>query len=274
MSAGAPFAMAHEGRTTHVRFTPFERRFSYRLAQVMVDIDRIGETARKLRLLSYNRFNLFSFYNRDHGDRSGAPLRAWADDLFQRAGVTLGGGRIDLLCFPRILGFVFNPISFFFGYGPNGRLRGIIYEVNNTFGETHAYVAPVGDGDAHDHDATKLLHVSPLFPVRGAYHFRTHTPGAHFRISIENMVAGAREHLATLVTEARPLTDAWLARIFLTLPLMTMNVVFAIHWQALRLFMRGARYHRKPPLPAQASSLAVGDVKETRDRQLAGQINE
>jgi uncharacterized protein len=256
MSPLAPSAMAHEGVTTHVRYAPFERRFSFRLAQVMVDIDRVAETARGLKLLSHNRFNLFSFHDRDHGDRSGAALRPWAAARLREVGVDLGGGRIDLLCFPRMLGFVFNPISVFFGYDPAGALRGIIYEVNNTFGETHSYVAAVTPGASHAHESAKAFHVSPLFAVEGDYRFRIQTPGETFRLAVENVVAGARTHVAMLTTRARPLTDAWLAKIFVTMPLMTLQVVAGIHWHALKLFLRGARYHKRPPLPAEATSLA------------------
>lgn len=273
MSGPAPFAVAHEGATTHVRFTPFERRFGYRLAQVMVDVDRIGDTARALRLFSYNRFNLFSFHDADHGDRTGARLRPWAEALFARAGVALDGGRIDLLCFPRMLGFVFNPLSIFFGYRADGRLAGVIYEVNNTFGETHAYVAPVEAGPSHAHDTSKLFHVSPLFPVRGDYRFHIDTPGMRFRVTVENVVDGARQHLATLTTRARPLSDAWLAKIFVTMPLMTLGVVAAIHWEALQLFLKGARYHSRPPLPDHASSLA-GPRVEAPGKQLVEEPHE
>lgn len=254
---GRPPAQAHDGRTTHVRYTPFERRFSYRLAQIMVDIDRLPDIDSGLTLLSYNRFNLFSFHDSDHGDRSGALLRPWAERIFAGADVCLDGGRIDLLCFPRIAGFVFNPLSIFFGYGPDGRLRGIIYEVNNTFGETHAYVARVAGGDLHHHETSKLFHVSPLFAVEGDYRFTIQTPDEQFRVVVENIVAGCRQHVATLVTRARPLTDRWLAGVFFGMPLMTMQVVFSIHWQALKLFLRGARYHRRPPLPPSPATLAT-----------------
>ena len=274
MSAAAPFALAHEGATVHVRFTPFERRFSYRLAQILIDIDRVADTAQALRLLAYNRFNLFSFHDRDHGDRTGAPLRPWAEAMFAKAGVTLNGGRIELMCFPRMLGFVFNPLSIFFGYGADGRLAGVIYEVNNTFGETHAYVAAVGDGVSHAHEAAKLFHVSPLWPVRGDYRFHIDTPGARFRVTVENHVEGVREHLATLTTRARPLTDAWLAKIFVTMPLMTLGVVAAIHWEALKLFIKGARYHSRPSLPEESSSLAMPRVQQTTEKQRVDQTHE
>lgn len=256
MNLSAASALAHEGLTTHVRYAPFERRFSFRLAQILFDIDRVAETARELKLLSHNRFNLFSFHDRDHGDRSGAALRPWAVARFREAGIDLGGGRIDLLSFPRMLGFVFNPISVFFGYDPAGGLRGIIYEVNNTFGETHSYVASVAPGPDHTHQSAKVFHVSPLFAVEGDYRFRVQSPGETFKLVVENVVAGARTHVATLTTRARPLTDGWLAKIFVTMPLMTMQVVAGIHWHALKLILRGARYHRRPPLPAEATSLA------------------
>lgn len=256
MSEAQPSASAHDGRTTHVRFTPFERRFSYRLAQIRVDIDRLPETARGLSLFAYNRFNLFSFFDRDHGDRRDTALRPWVETMFARAGVTLDGGRIDLLCFPRVLGFVFNPISIFFGHGPDGDLRGVIYEVNNTFGETHAYVAAVGPGERHEHETAKMLHVSPLFDVRGDYRFRLNVPGETFHLTIENMVEGHREHLATLVTRQRPLTDRWLLGVLVTLPLSTLQVVAGIHWQALKIWLRGAKYRSKPAPPTEPASLA------------------
>lgn len=267
MTAAAP-AVAHEGLTTHVRYAPFERRFSFKLAQILIDIDRIAATAKALRLLSHNQFNLFSFHDRDHGDRSGAPLRPWALARFAEAGVDLGAGRIDLLCFPRMAGFVFNPISVFFGYDEAGALRGIIYEVNNTFGETHAYVAPVARGSKHEHQSAKVFHVSPLFAIRGDYHFRVQTPGDTFKLSVLNVVDGEREHLATLNTRARPLTDRWLAKVFITMPLMTMQVVAGIHWHALKLLLRGARYHKKPPLPADATTFAHAPSTPHPDRHL------
>lgn len=251
-----PPASAHDGRTTHVRFVPFERRFAYRLAQIRIDIDRVAETARGLRLLSYNRFNLFAFHDRDHGDRSGAPLRAWAEETFARGGVDVAGGRIDLQCFPRVFGFVFNPLSLYFGHGPDGALRGVIYEVNNTFGETHAYVAQTSPGEIHDHETAKLFHVSPLMDVIGDYRFRIGAPDGSLHLTIENIVGGVRQHLATLVTRGRPLTDRWLVSVLVSMPFSTLQVVLGIHWQALKLWLRGAKYHSKPALPKESITLA------------------
>ncbi|MEL7029114.1 MAG: DUF1365 domain-containing protein, partial [Pseudomonadota bacterium] len=139
---GRPAKAAHDrppepgiylGRTMHARLKPFHHRFTYRVFSVFVDIDAVAETSRSLNLFSYNRFNLISFHDRDHGERTGAPLRAWVEARLAEAGVDIAGGPIRLLCFPRILGYVFNPLSVFYCYAPSGELRAIVYEVNNTF---------------------------------------------------------------------------------------------------------------------------------------------
>lgn len=250
-------AFAYAGRTVHIRFTPFERRFSYRLSQILIDIDRVAEAARGLKLFSYNRPNLTAFYDKDHGDRSGAPLRPWAEAALAEAGVRLDGGPIRLLTFPRIFNYVFNPISVYFGHGPDEALRGVLFEVNNTFGDTHTYAAAYAPHT--DLMAAKRLHVSPFFDVAGGYRFRLGPPGASFSLTIENIVAGARTHLATLRAKREPLTDARLARAAAALPFMTAKVTAAIHWQALHLWLKGAGYRSRPAAPrARVSSAAAG----------------
>lgn len=254
--ARAP-ASAMDGRTTHVRYTPFERRFSYPLAQVLLDINHVGEAAKAVKLFAYNRFNLLSFHDKDHGDRTGAPLRPWAEMMFARGGVELDGGRIELLCFPRVLGYVFNPISVFFGYGPDDALRGVIYEVNNTFGETHSYVAAACEESASRHQTAKRLHVSPFMGVEGGYRFAVQAPTDTFHLTIENMVAGERTHLATLVARRHAFTDGWALRSFLALPFSTLQVIAGIHWQALKLWLRGAKYHSRPAPPVEGATIAA-----------------
>lgn len=246
---------AMDGVTTHVRYAPFKRRFAYPLAQILIDIDRVDEVARDCRFLGHNRFNLFSFHDRDHGDRSGAPLRAWAEARFADAGVALDGGRIELLCFPRVLGYVFNPLSVFFGYGPGGDLRGVVYEVNNTFGETHAYVARL-DANAAPHTTRKRFHVSPFIGVEGDYRFTLQAPTDTFKLGIENLVGGKRTHFATIAARRATLNDAWILRTFARLPFATLQVIFGIHWQALKLWMRGATYHSKPAPPVDRATVA------------------
>jgi uncharacterized protein len=260
MSASAallPQAAILRGQTTHMRLAPFTRRFSYRLFQVVLDIDRIAETTRRLRLFSYNRGNLFSFHDRDHGDRSGAPLRAWAEAAFASAGVALDGGPIRIVAFPRLFGHAFNPISLFLGYRPDGRLAGVIYEVNNTFGHSHSYVAALDGGARAEHDARKLLHVSPFFDVAGDYRFQLRSSTDTLSLVIENWLDGARTHLATLRGKATALTDAALAGYAFAAPWRAGLVLGAIHWQALWIWLRGAGYHPAPRPPGEKFSQAA-----------------
>lgn len=247
----------YRGRTTHVRYRPYRRGFAYGLYQLFLDVDRVGDACAAAPLLTYNRAGPFSFYDRDHGDRSGRPLRPWAEAAMAQAGVRLDGGRIWLLTFPRVFGYVFNPLSVFFGYGPGGDLRGVLYEVNNTFGETHTYVANLPGAGAHA--VEKRLHVSPFFDVRGRHRFRLRPPGERFSLVIENDVEGEREHLASLVGWREPLTNMRLIAAALREPLLTFKVISAIHWEALWIWRRGARYRRKPTPPAQRLSFAVPD---------------
>jgi DUF1365 family protein len=242
----------YESRTVHVRSTPFERRFSYRIAQIFIDVDRVADELRCIPLIAYNRSGMFSFYDRDHGDRSGAPLRRWAETAFAGAGIDLEAGAVRLLCFPRVLGYVFNPISLFFGYGPNGDLRGIIYEVNNTFGESHYYVARA----SVRHEADKTLHVSPFFDVAGRYRFTMRAPDDAMALTIESLTGEKRTHLATIRGRRSDLTGAALASLFVRLPLMTLQVIAAIHWEALFLWLRGTGYRRKPAPPSRVFSVA------------------
>lgn len=247
MTGPESLGFAYRNRTVHVRLQPFRRKLDYTILQILLDIDRIAELAAPLRLFAYNRPGVFSFHDKDHGDRSGARLRPWAERAFASGGIDLEGGRIMLLCLPRVFGFVFNPLSVYFGYGPDGALRGVLYEVNNTFGDTHTYVTPYTQHAAQH--APKRLYVSPFFTVVGAYEFRVQPPGETFALSILNRVDGVCTHAATLTGRRLALTDARLARTLVAMPFMTLGVVAAIHWEALFLWLRGAAYTRRPAPP-------------------------
>jgi DUF1365 family protein len=244
------------GHTLHKRFVPFERAFRYGLVLMDIDIDRLEAAARLSPLFKVNRPGLFSFHEKDHGGRERTGnLRRWAEDMFATAGVNIRTGSIRLVTFPRHLFYKFAPLSLWYGYDPSGRLRGIIYEVNNTFGEHHCYVAPV-EGTRSVHEAGKSFHVSPFFDLSGAYRFTLRPPGPTLDVVIENIGAGGRTHLANI--KARPLSASTgnFLRLALRNPMSSLGVVLGIHWQALCLWLRGAKYHRKPPAPAQPATLA------------------
>jgi uncharacterized protein len=245
-----------KGRTVHERFGKVRHRLVYDIYQLLIDVDEVAQSVSGLNWLTYNRFGALSFYDKDHGDRTGASLRAWVEARLGEAGVDLAGGPIRLLTFPRVLGFVFNPISVFFGYSPQGELKGVIYEVNNTFGETHSYVAPARNDDIEHHQAEKIFHVSPFFDVSGRYAFTLRAPQDGLSLVIDKYKDAVRDHVATLKAHRLPLTDAALAKSFFTMPFLTLKVVAAIHFEALKLLFKGARYHHKP-IPPPKSSIAI-----------------
>jgi DUF1365 family protein len=251
----APLAL-YVGRTTHHRLAPRPHHFSHDLFQILIDIDRVDEAVAGRRMLCKGRFGLFAFAERDHGDRLGGPLRPWVERTLADAGVTVAAARIRLLCFPRVLGFVFNPLSIFYVDDAAGRLAAVIYEVNNTFGQTHAYVVPAAGAGVERHEADKAFYVSPFYRVEGAYRFAMAPPGERLGLSITKLTEGRTDFAATLAGSRREASDAALLSLFLRMPLMTLGVVAAIHWQALRLWLKGAPFGARPPGPK--SSFSAG----------------
>lgn len=233
------------------RIAPFYR-FVYRVFYLLLDVDRIDALASRLRLFSHNRFNLLSFHDRDHGGGDGIGLRAWAEALLATGGVTLDGGRIRLLCLPRLFGFAFNPISLWYCEHRDGSLRAVIVEVRNTFGEKHAYlIASGGKRLAYDspQDKEKCFHVSPFFDLVGRYRFRFSEPGERLRLVIHETREGVPILDATLAAERKALSDRAILAAALAMPWMTCKVVAGIHWEACKIWLRGARFHRKPAPP-------------------------
>ncbi len=250
-----PALRLYKGKTTHVRFTPFERRFSYRIFMIDVDIDRLDEAARSSALFSVEQRNLFAFRNKDHGSKQPTPLRPWAENEFSKAGIALDGGPIRLVTFPRGLFYKFAPISIWFGYGPDNRLRGAIYEVNNTFGETHCYVAKSGHARSQ-HRSDKNFHVSPFWDVTGQYRFTLYPVGEKLDVVVDSIVDGKRIHMANIKARAVSATTWNLFKTAITKPLSAIGVTISIHWEALWLWRRGAGYRSKPNPPNERTTIA------------------
>ncbi len=205
---------------------------------------------RRLRFFSYNGFNLLSLRDRDHGH--GLGLRAWAEGVLAGASIALDGGRIRLLVMPRVLGMGFNPISLWYCEHATARLRAIIAEVRNTFGETHSYLlASGGSALAYNQaiEKEKCFHVSPFFDLVGRYRFQIAEPGERLRVMIHETREGVPVLDATLAAEAKVLSDAAIVWQVLRMPLQMLKVVGAIHWQALKIWLRGAKFHSKPAPP-------------------------
>ncbi len=258
-------AWLYESETTHRRTGAVTHGFRYRLFQILLDVDRIDEDLSGLRMIRRGRLGLFSHDDRDHGWRDGRPLRGWVLERLAQTGVAATAHRIRLLAMPRVLGFVFNPISLFYVEDADGGLEAVIYEVNSTFGQSHAYVAPASGHGFQRQTADKRLFVSPFYGVDGAYRFDVRPPGGALELAIvKTDAAGRPEFTATLRGTRKPLTDGRMLRLFLGFPLMTLQVVVGIHWQALRLFVKGVRLVPRPPGPDIGTSAATLDARLAR----------
>lgn len=252
-------ACIYEGHVMHMRLTPFAHRFRYRVFALLLDIDRLEKDLRPLRLLALDRFGLMSFLRRDHGPRDGSELRPWVEGLLAGAGRP-APHRIRLLSFPRILGYGFNPLSVYYCEDASGRLASVIYEVKNTFGDQHPYVLaaePDADG-AVRHGRDKGFFVSPFIAMDQRYAFTLRPPGARLALRIRQRDARGPWLIATQSGERRALTDRALLGCWLRHPLMTLKVIAAIHWQAFRLWSKGARFYRyRGPYPDPAPSATI-----------------
>jgi uncharacterized protein len=245
------------GEVMHQRLKPFGHRFAYGVFSLLVDVDRLGELGRLTPLISVNRPNLVSFHDSDHTERDGETVRAFADRLLEDAGLRQRATRILLLAYPRVCGYVFNPISVYFAYDAGGRLIALIYAVRNTFGQRHTYVAALEDGDLSEagvrQTRKKIFHVSPFISMDACYHFRVLPPGKVVRLRINETAAGEPLLAATFAGEAKPLSSLALSACLLKFPLLTWKIMAGIHWEALKLWLKGARFHRSPLPPRPAS---------------------
>lgn len=235
------------GKVAHRRLRPRAHNLKYGVFQLLVDLDEAPALDRQHRLFGFNRPALLSLYERDHGDGSERPLKAQIETLCRREGLAVGGP-VRILCLPRVLGFVFNPISLYFVHDQSGALSAVVHEVNNTVGGRCFYVLPAGPGEVVEQQADKAMYVSPFMDMDYRYRFQITPPGERFALGIQ-MLRGAELWLATgFVAERRAFNDRELFLAWLKHPLLTLKVVAGIHFEALRLWLKGIGY-RSPPAP-------------------------
>jgi len=264
---GDDAAALYFGEVMHARLKPMGHRFNYRVMSLLIDLDRLNEADRQSPLFGVNRAALYSFNEADHGDRDGSSLRAYAQRCAAECGIDLTGGRVRLLCYPRLLGYTFNPLSVYFCRRADGGLALLIYEVRNTFGDIHAYalavkpdeISPAGVRQQQD----KLFYVSPFVEMAMRYHFRVSPPADDVKLRILETDNEGPLLAATFHGRRRALTTAALLRSLVALPLVTFKIVAAIHWEALRLWLKGARLvprvHAAAAKAAFNTGLAIGE---------------
>lgn len=250
------FASAiYEGPVVHERLRPRRHRLSYRVFSLLLDLDELTALDNTHKVFGFNRWSLLSFWNRDHGDGSGKPLRPWIEGQLMEAGLHPDGGPIRVLCYPRILGYAFNPLTVYYCYGRDGTPTAILYEVGNTFGERHTYVIPVEDATRPviRQSCDKAFYVSPFLPMECSYHFRMVVPGSSAIIAIRQEDEDGLVFAASFNGHRSEFSTETLLRALARYPSMIFKIIAGIHWEAFRLWLK-----RLPIYRHQAAASAVG----------------
>ncbi len=235
------------GKVHHRRLRPKVHALAYRVFQLYLDLDEAQALSDESRVFGFNRTRLISLHERDHGDGSDVPLKTQIERKAAAAGFATGGP-VRMLTLPRVLGYAFNPITLFFCHDAEGELSAVVHQVNSTFGERCFYVLPANGGDVVEQTAAKKMHVSPFLAMDHAYAFRVTRPAEVFALGIKVTRDGATFLTASFTGERRPFTDKALLAAWAQHPLLTVKVIAGIHWEALKLFLKGVPLVPFPPL--------------------------
>ena len=234
------------GQVIHKRFKPKVHSFKYNVFSLLIDLSELNMLDKKVNFFSYNKINLMSFYDKDHGERDGSSLIDWVHSNLKKNNISTKDIRIKILCYPRIFGFVFNPLSVFYVYNLNDQLISILYEVKNTFGEQHTYIFRVEkDGNLIQNNCTKKFHVSPFIQMDCNYFFKILKPGERLSIIIDQYDPTGKILFASQDGKKANLTGKELIKSYLKHPLMTFKIISAIHFEAFKLWFKGIKLVKK-----------------------------
>ena len=236
----------YSGNVVHKRFKPKIHYFKYKVFSLLIDLSEIELIDKRLKIFSFNKFNIISFYNKDHGARDGSSIKDWVINNLKKNNINTKDIQIKLLCYPRIFGYVFNPLSVFYIYDKNLNLISILYEVKNTFGEQHAYIFKTDiTHNLLQHICKKKFHVSPFIEMNCVYFFRLLKPGNKISIIIDQNDEDGKILYASQDGVKSELTNVNLIKSYLKHPLMTFKIILAIHFEAFRIWTKGIKFIKR-----------------------------
>ena len=238
-------SLIYNGKVIHRRFKPKEHYFKYNVFSLLINLDELETIQNEIKIFSYNKFNIISFYDVDHGPRDGSSIKEWIIKNLKEIGINYNKIQIKLLCYPRIFGYVFNPLSVFFIFDQNSRLISILYEVKNTFGEQHTYIFKTMDDKIIINNCTKKFHVSPFIEMECHYYFRVLKPSDKISVIIEQKDQDGKLLYASQDGKASKLNEKNLLISYICHPLMTFKIILAIHYEAIKLWLKGIKIVKK-----------------------------
>ena len=236
----------YNGTVIHKRFKPKKHFFKYSVFSLFIDLSELNQLDNSIKFFSFNKFNLISFFEKDHGDRDGSSLIKWVKKNLNENNISSENIKIKLLCYPRIFGYVFNPLSVFFIYNSKNKLISILYEVKNTFGEQHTYIFKVEDDlNLFQHNCSKKFHVSPFIEMNCNYFFRILKPGEKISVIIDQYHTNEKILYASQDGKRVDFNSKELLKSYLKHPLMTFKIISAIHYEAFKLWTKGIKFISK-----------------------------
>lgn len=255
----------YTGAVVHRRLKPKGHLLKYSVFSLLIDLDELEDIAGGRGMLKINRFGYLSFHERDHGDGRATGLKSWVGEQLRAIDIDARDVRVKLLCYPRFLGYVFNPLTVFFCENSAGETIAILYQVKNTMGETHTYVMPIGTRDPvpYRHGCDKAMYVSPFTPMESSYAFSIIPPGDSVCVSIQQSDDIGPILNASFTGEHEPLSASTLRRAVLRHPLMTIKVIAGIHFEAFKLWRKGIPFFRHTPQVHGTVSIVTKQTEET-----------
>ena len=236
----------YNGQVIHKRFKPKVHYFKYKVFSLLIDLSELDILDKKINFFSINKFNLISFHEKDHGERDGSSLNKWVHQNLEKNNIQTKDIKIKILCYPRIFGFVFNPLSVFYVYNFKDQLISILYEVKNTFGEQHTYIFKVTkDSNLIQNNCSKKFHVSPFIEMDCTYFFRLLKPGNKISVIIDQYDNEDKILYASQDGRRSDLNTKHLIISYLKHPIMTFKIILAIHFEAFKLWAKGIKFIKK-----------------------------